>query len=115
MKYILRAVPLLVLLFIPLATKAQIPAFYVATAINSTGSESIFSNQAAVSIPQQGTHTVVLTWTESDTTAVAFNVYRGKVSGGPYVKVNTSPITALTFTDTFSPPTAPVLGTPTVN
>jgi len=31
---------------------------------------------------------------------VGYNIYRGSVSGGPYAKLNTSPITALGYTDT---------------
>jgi fibronectin type 3 domain-containing protein len=45
-------------------------------------------------------HNVVLAWTASTTSGVTYNVYRGTVSGGPYTKLNSSPISNLTYTDT---------------
>jgi len=45
-------------------------------------------------------HTVALSWSASPTPNVTYNMYRGTVSGGPYSKINTSTIAALTFTDT---------------
>lgn len=44
-------------------------------------------------------HSATLTWVASTSTVSGYNVYRGSVSGGPYTLVNTSLITALTFTD----------------
>jgi fibronectin type 3 domain-containing protein len=41
-----------------------------------------------------------MTWTASTSTVVGYNVYRGTTSGGPYVKINSSLITTLTYTDT---------------
>jgi len=43
---------------------------------------------------------VTMTWTASTSTVVGYNVYRGTTSGGPYVKINSSLITTLTYTDT---------------
>jgi fibronectin type 3 domain-containing protein len=43
---------------------------------------------------------VALSWTASTTSTVTgYNVYRGSVSGGPYVRVNSSPDAATTYTD----------------
>jgi len=41
----------------------------------------------------------VLSW-NSEPTATSFNVYRSLTSGGPYTKVNTTPITLDSYTDT---------------
>lgn len=50
----------------------------------------------------QTSHSVSLSWTASTDFAAgdSYNVYRGSVSGGPYSKLNTAPITTTTFTDT---------------
>lgn len=47
-------------------------------------------------------HQVVLNWQESSPNdpAVSFNVYRGTALTGPFTKINTSPVTSPTFTDT---------------
>ena len=45
-------------------------------------------------------HTVTLTWTASTTPNVTYNVYRANTTtGGQYVKLNSAPITTLSFTD----------------
>ena len=44
-------------------------------------------------------HTVTLTWQESDSTVVGFNVYRGAVSGGPYAQINTALVAPLNYVD----------------
>ena len=47
----------------------------------------------------QGTHGVTLSWGQSSTANVTYNVYRGTVSGGPYYKVNASVIPGTSFSD----------------
>jgi hypothetical protein len=74
-----------------------------------TGSVSVTSN-ATVSptkIAVSGTgvasagHSVKLGWAASTTSGViGYNVYRSTVSGGPYTKLNSAPISALQYTDT---------------
>jgi hypothetical protein len=50
--------------------------------------------------PPPGSHYVVLSWTASTTPGViGYNVYRGTTSGGPYSKLNSSPVTGTTYTD----------------
>ena len=44
-------------------------------------------------------HTVTLIWAASTTPGVTYNIYRRNESTGQYEKLNTSPITGLTFTD----------------
>ena len=45
-------------------------------------------------------HDVTLNWSASISSGVAgYNVYRGSVSGGPYVKVNSSVVTVTTYND----------------
>jgi hypothetical protein len=44
-------------------------------------------------------HTVTLNWTASTTPGVSYNVYRSTTSGGPYAKLTTTPLAALTYVD----------------
>ena len=45
-------------------------------------------------------HYVYLQWDPSPTPGVVgYNAYRGTISGGPYAKLNSSPITELTYSD----------------
>ena len=96
---------LLLLLASPLT--AQAPTFfYVTTAVDANGLESVFSNQATVTFAQ-GQHVANLTWTASTSTVAGYNVYRSKVSGGPYTKVNAALVTSVTYTDQFTLPNPP--------
>jgi len=48
----------------------------------------------------QQAHSVVLSWNASGTSGVTgYYVYRSTVSGGPYMKLNSSPVATLTYTD----------------
>jgi bacillopeptidase F len=45
-------------------------------------------------------HTVALSWIASSTTTVTgYNVYRSTTNGSGYVKINSSPVTLLAYTD----------------
>jgi hypothetical protein len=105
MKY-LRCLVLLLLVVTPVFCQTSPPYFYVVTAIGSNGTESVFSNQISVTFAQ-GQHNVNLTWVASTSTVTGYNIYRGTVTGGPYTKINASPVTVVTYTDTFTLPNAP--------
>jgi fibronectin type 3 domain-containing protein len=45
-------------------------------------------------------HSVTLNWTASTSpNLIGYNIYRGTVSGGPYTKLNSSPVAVVTYTD----------------
>jgi fibronectin type 3 domain-containing protein len=44
-------------------------------------------------------HTVSLSWTASTSTVSGYNVYRSTTSGSGYIKINSSLVTSLTYTD----------------
>ena len=64
---------------------------------NATGSPALVSLSGTGVAPIQ--HSVVLTWNASTSSVAGYNVYRGTVSGGPYTKINSALVTALTYTD----------------
>ncbi len=68
---------------------------FASNASNSPTVESFSGTgtQAAVQ------HTVNLSWNASTTSGVSYNVYRGTVSGGPYVKLNSAPQPGTTYAD----------------
>jgi hypothetical protein len=75
---------------------------------SASGSVTITSNatNSPTTVTLSGTgvqpvsHSVTLTWTASTSTVTGYNVYRSTVSGGPYTKLNLTPVTATTYTDT---------------
>ena len=74
---------------------------------NANGNVQVVSNASSptnVSLSGTGvqpvSHSATLTWTASTTqTVVGYNIYRGGQSGGPYTKLNASPVAATTFVD----------------
>ncbi len=77
----------------------------------STGSITVTSNAgnaSSLSVPVTGTgvtqtsgnYVVQLDWGASPTSSVVgYNVYRSTVSGGPYTKIVSSPVTGTTYSD----------------
>jgi hypothetical protein len=65
---------------------------------NASGSPATVTLTGTGVAPVQ--HSVTLAWTASTSTVAGYNVYRGTTTGGPYVKINSSLITTLTYTDT---------------
>jgi hypothetical protein len=106
MKQLLKVVLLCVLFVVVVNAQSGPTFFYVATAVDASGFESSFSNQITVAFGQ-GKHITALTWNASTSTVVGYNIYRGTSSGGPYVKLNATPIAALIYSDTFVLPNAP--------
>lgn len=53
----------------------------------------------ASGVQAQATHSTVFTWTASTSTGATYNAYKQAACAGPFVKINTAPITGLTFTD----------------
>lgn len=48
---------------------------------------------------QAGTHSVTLSWRADNSNTIAYNIYRGASSKGPFSKINSSPNSKATFTD----------------
>ena len=73
----------------------------------ANGSISIVSNATGspAAVPVSGTgvapiqHSATLTWSASTSTVSGYNIYRSTVSGSGYTKINSSLVSALTYTD----------------
>jgi hypothetical protein len=88
----------------PSQTITLVVQFSPTTAGAVSGSITIVSNAtgspATVSLSGTGVaHSVTLTWNASTSTVSGYNVYRGTVSGSGYVKLNSSLVAVLTYTD----------------
>jgi hypothetical protein len=74
---------------------------------NASGNVQVVSNASPptnIALSGNGVqlvpHSATLTWIASTTsTVVGYNIYRGGQSGGPYTKLNTSPVAATTYVD----------------
>jgi beta-galactosidase len=66
-------------------------------------SSNATNSPAAISLAGTGTpapnHTVSLSWVPTGTSATGFNTYSSTVSGGPYEKITTTPVSTPAFTD----------------
>jgi hypothetical protein len=68
-------------------------------AVNSNASNSPTILVAGTGA-QQTSHTVALTWTASvSTNVVGYNIYRGKLTGGPYSIIDPAPAASVAYTD----------------
>jgi hypothetical protein len=90
----------------PGQTATLTATFAPQTAGAVTGSLQITSNatNASVAVALSGTgstlqHSVVVAWDASTPSPSGYNVYRSTQSGGPSTRLNSAPITVLTFTD----------------
>jgi hypothetical protein len=61
---------------------------YTVKATSAANTTKSASATVTASAPVQ--HTVTLSWTDSASTVVGYNVYRGTLSGGPYTKINSA-------------------------
>jgi Abnormal spindle-like microcephaly-assoc'd, ASPM-SPD-2-Hydin len=74
----------------------------------ASGSISFVSNASNSPIAEAVTgsgisttgHSVNLSWNASSSKVVGYNVYRGSVSGGPYIQINSTVDPSTTYTDT---------------
>jgi hypothetical protein len=81
--------------FTPAAMGSLPGSVTVATnATNSPATISLFGN-GAQTVPL----TVALSWNPSMSAVAGYNVYRSEISGGPYTKLDSSIVTADTYTD----------------
>jgi hypothetical protein len=68
---------------------------FASNASNSPGSQTFSGSGAAAAVQ----HTVELSWAASVSTVTGYNVYRGTQSGGPYVKLSSTPQPGTTYAD----------------
>lgn len=74
-----------------------ITASYGGDGTHSASASPAFSQQVQAVVA----HSATLTWaTGGSSGVVGYNVYRSATSGGPYVRLNSSPVSATTYTDT---------------
>lgn len=74
---------------------------------SATGSITVTSNasNSPTVIALSGTgvapasYSVLLSWTASSSSVIGYNVYSGTVSGGPYTKLTSTPVTTTSYTD----------------
>jgi archaellum component FlaF (FlaF/FlaG flagellin family) len=68
----------------------------VSVVSNATGSPTIALSGTGV---QTVAHSATLNWTPSTSSVMGYYVYRGTQTGGPYAKLNATPISLTTYTD----------------
>src|SRR2546426_498037 len=80
--------------------------FASTTAGTATGNVSLVSNATnspTIALSASGVQPIplarTLSWNPSPSWPVSYNVYRGTQSGGPYQKLNSSPVSTTTYTD----------------
>jgi hypothetical protein len=95
----------------PLAP-GQSTSFLVTFAPETTGAVagSLFISSTAANSPTTillsgigvapGTHSVDLSWNETSTDVLGFNIYRATIPGGPYALVTAAPVTPSQYLDT---------------
>jgi len=50
-------------------------------------------------VSKQAASSVLLSWQASTSNVAGYNIYRGTIDGGPYVKINAALVSPLTYTD----------------
>ncbi len=95
------------LILSPGQTASLSVTFAPAAAGSASGTVTVTSNatNSPITVALTGTgaaqaHSVGLGWTASTSSVIGYNVYSSLVSGGPYVKLNPTPMAATTYTDT---------------
>jgi hypothetical protein len=69
-------------------------AGYFSNAVDSPAVEQLTGTGVA-----PAAHSVGLTWQEADPSVVGYDIYRGKIHGGPYQKINTALEASTNYTD----------------
>ncbi len=67
---------------------------FVSNASNSPTAESVTGSGVSTS-----GHAVNLTWGASSSPVTGYNIYRGSISGGPYIQINSTLDSSTTYTD----------------
>jgi fibronectin type 3 domain-containing protein len=65
--------------------------------VSASSKASSNPGQPAPSV--QANYSVALSWNPSDSSVMGYNLYRSTQSGGPYAKLNSSPMSATSYTD----------------
>jgi hypothetical protein len=68
------------------------------TSQNATVNGANVSGVNFTATPQQG-HSVALSWNASTSTVSGYNIYRSTLSGGSYIRINSSLVAGLSYTD----------------
>jgi hypothetical protein len=61
------------------------------------GCAGVASSRTSPTSPSS--HSVTLSWNASTSTVSGYNIYRNTLSGGTYVRINSSPVAGLNYTD----------------
>lgn len=70
-------------------------------AVNQAGGNTGYQPEGSWTVTAtSGNPQVTLSWNASTTPSVTYNVYRGMVSGGPYSRMNSSPVSGVSYVDT---------------
>jgi hypothetical protein len=73
---------------------------FTAHVADSASSPSSASRNLSITTSAASTHSVMLKWTASPSAGVTgYNVYRSTTAGSGYTKIDSSPVSALTYTD----------------
>lgn len=86
--------------FSPLAAGSASGSVTVASNATNSPATISLSGDGSTSQTQAVAHSVSLTWAPSTSAVAGYDVYRAEVSGGPYAKLDSSLVTADSFTDT---------------
>lgn len=84
----------------------NLTSYYVVTAVDANGVESNYSNEASCALTTSK-HTCNLNWNPSTSVVAGYYLYKGSIKGGPYTKVFTTPLNALTYNDVYLLPNPP--------
>ncbi len=67
--------------------------------LTSCAGVSASSKAAGQPSASQSGYSVDLAWNPSSSSVIGYNLYRGTQSGGPYAKLNSSPLSGTSYTD----------------